>query len=219
MLDIDEDPLPDLLEGAVAAGLVSESEEQAGRYRFLHALIQYTLYQDLSATRRQRIHQRVAEALETRGSQNEQVVELAHHYVAATRPSDATKAVRYARLAGDLALAAYAPLDAAAWYSRGLELLARQSRVDESERCTLLIGLGAAQRQAGSPEHRETLREGGRVACRIGDRELLVEVALSRDPGFEAQSAVDPDRLAVLEAALEAVGPADSVQEHGCWRA
>lgn len=208
--DTSEDELLDLLDGAVSAGLITESEEQFGRYRFVHALIQHTLYQDLSGSRRQRAHQRIAESLERRSDGDDQVAELARHWLAATRPSDSAKAIHYARRAGDLALAAYAPLDAVDWYAQALDLQSRQGAGDDRERAVLLVGLGTAQRRAGKGEHHETLREAGRIALRLDDRDLLVLAGLSREPGFDNNSEVDPDRLAVLEAALAAVGPADS---------
>ncbi len=211
VVEIDEDDLLDLLDGAIAAGLVDEPEQQFGRYRFVHALIQHTLYQDLSSTRRQRTHHRVAEALEARADDDQVVAELAHHWMAATRPADAAKAIRYARRAGDAALTAYAPLDAVDWYTQALELQARQAVGDDRTRCELLIGLGTAQSQAGDVDHRATLRDAGRIALRLGDRDLLVGVAQARTPGLDAVSEADPERLAVLDAALAAVGPTDTI--------
>jgi tetratricopeptide (TPR) repeat protein len=79
-------------------------------------------------------------------------------------------------------------------------------------RCELLTALGTAQAQAGLPEHRDPLREAGRIALRLGDRDLLVTVALARTPGIESMAEVDPERLAVLDAALAAVGPADGIE-------
>ena len=64
MLEIDESRLLDQLEAAVAASLLAESDERVGRFRFAHALINQTLYEGLGATRRARMHQRVAQALE-----------------------------------------------------------------------------------------------------------------------------------------------------------
>ena len=59
----------------------------AGRFRFAHALTQHTLYQDLGATRRHRMHARVAQVLEdVYGDADSQVPELAYHWLAATRP-------------------------------------------------------------------------------------------------------------------------------------
>ncbi len=205
LLDLHEDRLLDLLEGAVGAGLVSESEEQAGRYRFLHALIQHTLYEDLSATRRQRAHQRVAEALETRDTQNEHVTELARHYMAATRPSDVTKAMYYARLAGDVALAAYAPLDAFAWYTQALELAARQTVPDNRQRCELLLRLGEAQLQFDPAAGFETLRQAGDLAEKIGSADLLIKWAHCRPPGWRVSEPPDSDRLRRLNQVLAVV--------------
>ena len=207
----DEDRVLDVLEGAIGAGLVGETTQVAGRYQFVHALVQHTLYQELGATRRQRLHQRVAEALESGPGGDRRVAELARHWLAATRPSDAGKALHYARRAGEAALAAYAPLDAVGWYARALELIDHQGGDTDRERCALMIGLGTAQLQAGQPEHRETVRTAGEIARALHDRDLLVAVATTRSPpGAEAMLEADPHRLAVLDDALAAVGSKDS---------
>ena len=64
MLEIDESALLDHLEAAVGASLLAESSERLGQFRFAHALINQTLYEGLGATRRARMHGRVAQALE-----------------------------------------------------------------------------------------------------------------------------------------------------------
>ena len=66
----------------MAASVLSESSEQVGRFRFVHALINQTLYDGLSATRRARMHHRVAEALEELYGQDPDahLVELALHW-------------------------------------------------------------------------------------------------------------------------------------------
>ncbi len=56
VLDLSEARLLDLLEEAVAASLLMESGGQAGRFTFVHALVEYTLYEDLGATRRALLH-------------------------------------------------------------------------------------------------------------------------------------------------------------------
>ena len=153
LADVDEDPLLDLMDTAVAAAVLVESEV-ADRYRFAHALIQHTLYDELSPTRRARAHQRIAENLEAHptGADAAALAELAHHWVAATRPADLEKAVGYVRRAGDAARDALAPDDAILWYQQALDLLARQSSPDEHERAELLADLGTAERQAAHPD-------------------------------------------------------------------
>jgi class 3 adenylate cyclase/tetratricopeptide (TPR) repeat protein len=210
LLGADQDRLLDLLDGAMTAGLITESEGYVDRYRFVHALIQHALYQDLSASRRQRAHQRVAEALESTSTDNDQqVAELARHWMAATRPSDVTKALYYARRAADVALASYAPLDAISWYSKALELLARQTPGDDRERCALMVGLGTAQREAGQPEFRQTMLDAAALARGLGDTELLVAAALGAARGLLRLSEADTEQIEVLQAALTSLGDTD----------
>jgi predicted ATPase len=64
VVDLPQPQLLDLLDEAVAASLLQESPERAGRFTFVHALVAHTLYEDLGATRRAMLHRQVAEALE-----------------------------------------------------------------------------------------------------------------------------------------------------------
>jgi tetratricopeptide (TPR) repeat protein len=213
LLDTDEATLLDLLEDAIGAGLVSESDDTIGRYQFVHALIQHTLYQDLGATRRQRAHRRVAEAFESLGTEDEHLIELARHWMAATRPSDVSRALYYACRAGDVALAAYAPLDAITWYSQALDLLDRQMLVEERERCALLVGLGTAQRQAGQHEYRQTLLDAAEIAHGLGDTDLLVAAALAGTRGAAHLAEGDDDQIRVLRTALDGVRDSDPASQ------
>ena len=206
--EIDEDRLIEILERAATVALVTESSESPGRFRFVHALISHTLYQDLGPTRRARAHLRIARALEALGAERAgRFAELAHHWAAASG-ADRGRARYFARRAGEAALAALAPVDAIGWFSRALELL-DPAGDDDVERGWLLAGLAQAQLQAGRPEYRVTRREAGRVALRAADRELLVAIALCT-PIFESVEPSDTDFIAVVEAALSAVGGADS---------
>ncbi len=210
LLDVDELDLIDQIEQAIAGGLIIETE-QVDRYRFVHALIQHTLYQDLGATRRRRAHQRVAEALEEVGADDpDRLAALARHWLAATRPTDVSKALHYARRAGEAALAAFAPLDAVSWFSEALELVGGRRAPDGRELCRLLVELGTAQHQAGMPEQRATLLDAAAMAQRLGDAELLVAAALGSRRGLDVASEADSERIAVLEAALDAVGDSDA---------
>jgi class 3 adenylate cyclase len=206
--EVDEDRLIEILEGAATVALVTESSESPGRFRFVHALIAHTLAQDLGPTRRQRTHLRIARALEALGAERAgRFAELAHHWAAAASGADTGRARYFARRAGEAALAALAPVDAIGWFSRALDLL--DPPADDVERGWLLAGLARAQLEAGQPEYRVTRLEAGRVALQTADGELQVAIALCSQR-WESVEPSDADRIAVVEAALSAVGSADS---------
>jgi DNA-binding SARP family transcriptional activator/tetratricopeptide (TPR) repeat protein len=210
---VDEDELIDLLEDAQHAAVINEVPDAPGRYNFSHALVQHTLYEDLGATRRTRIHQAVGEAIERLCGENNEarIAELARHFLMATRPVDSTKAIAYAQRAGDAALAALAPDDAVRHFSQALELVGQGVHVEPAVRIDLLLGLGTAQRQAGIPLFRTTLLEAARRARELGDTGRLAAAALANSRGtFSSLGQVDRERVEVIEAALEALPVADS---------
>lgn len=205
VIELEDEALLQSLELAARAALVEETEDVPGRFRFVHALIQHTLYHDLGPTRRQRLHERAAQVIEALGAGGH-VAELAHHWMAATRPTDLARAVDYARRAGDAALADLAPDDAVSWYRQALDLLDRHNRPDERQRCRVLIGLAAAQSWSGAAEQWKTLKEAGRLALSLGDPDLLTASALGSVAGLTSMSAADPERIQLIEAALDSVG-------------
>lgn len=200
--------LLDVLDAAVEAGIVSEVNGVPGRYTFSHALIEHTLYEDLSATRRQRAHLRVAEALEQLPSddQERRVGELAYHWAQATQATNVAKAIDYARLAAERALAQLAPDEAVRWYSQALELFNQQPGRDARTHVELLIGLGIAQRNAGDP-FRDTLLDAAGRADTAGEHDLLVQAALANNRGqVSSVSDVDNERVEMLRRAIDVAG-------------
>ena len=128
--------------------------------------------------------------------------QLARHFLLATRPTDADKAMSYARRAGEAALAALAPDDAVRYFGQALELAGQGVNVDPAGRIDLLIGLGTAQRQAGIASFRETLLEAARRARELGHTDRLVAAALANNRGWvRALGQLDAERLEVIEAA------------------
>src|SRR5262249_56511807 len=61
LAEASEDAVLDALDEATAASLVTEVRGAGEQYTFRHALIRTTLYDELSATRRARLHRRVGE--------------------------------------------------------------------------------------------------------------------------------------------------------------
>jgi len=156
----DEDEVLDALEEAAAAQVVAEVEGRPERFTFSHALLQHTLYEELSGSRRARAHRRIGELLEADCGDDpgDRIGELAHHWVAATKPSDTSKAADYARRAGERAVGTLAPDEAIRWFLQAIELLDTEPGSDPGLRIDISIALGDAQRQAGDPGYRSTLR-------------------------------------------------------------
>jgi class 3 adenylate cyclase len=213
VVDFDADHLVDLCDAAVDAAVLRETEV-ADRYSFAHALIERSLYDELSTGRRVRAHRVVAEALEELCGDHldERVGELAHHWAQATRPQDVAKAVDYARLAGDRALATLAPVDALRWYGDALALL-DQPQHAERVGIAVRVSLGEAQKLCDDPDHRSTLLVAARDAITIGADDLLVRAALANNRGAASTVGdVDTDRVAVLRAAIGTLDEADSAE-------
>ena len=135
----------DMLDEALSARVIEELPRAVGRYQFTYALIQETLVEELSLTRRVRLHARIAETLEEiYGDQAEShAAELAHHFSQAEAVVGSEKLVRYSLLAGELALAAYANEEAVEHFQRALA--AKENQPMDAETAALLFGLGRAQ--------------------------------------------------------------------------
>jgi class 3 adenylate cyclase len=209
--ELQEDRLLDRLEAAVAASLLGESSDRVGQFRFAHGLINQTLYEGLGATRRARMHQRVAQALEQLYGEEpgDRLSELALHWRLAAVSVDRAKAADYALRAGQRALDSLAPTEAVKLFTDAVELM---GDADRSERCEALIGLGTAQRQTGDPAHRETLLEASRIASALRDGDLAARAAWANHRGTSGSGTygeVDQARIAAIERALELDDPPD----------
>ncbi|MEE8139232.1 MAG: alpha/beta fold hydrolase, partial [Thermoanaerobaculia bacterium] len=78
--DLPIDRLLELLEEAVAARVLAEVPHTVGRYSFSHALIRHTLYDELTTTRRVRLHGQTLQYADSRG------VKLAYEVLGASGP-------------------------------------------------------------------------------------------------------------------------------------
>ena len=211
--DLTEPALLAAVEEAAEARLVTEVS--ATRFRFAHALVRATLYESLTAARQVTLHRRTAEAIEAlhAGALDDHVPALAHHWARASAPvTDTSRAVEYARRAGDRALAQLAHNEAVTYYASGLDLLdtGGADRADP-RRLELLIGLGEAQRRAGDAEFRQTLLDAAHLARELGDTPALARAALANNRGhiYSSGLVVDAARVEALEAAITAVGDSD----------
>src|SRR5881296_300862 len=208
------DALLDVLGPALGREILVRDPRTAGRYRFAHALIRETIYEELGAAERARLHGRIGEVLETLHQRDPtpHLATLAHHFLEAVPAGGADKAIAYGTRAARYAEASLAYEDAAVLFERALEVLAEAHPADARERCELLLARGGAQWKVGDgPGARETFRQAADIARRIGDAPLLARSAL----GFAGEGSrllwvrsgiLDQPRIELLEEALHRLG-------------
>lgn len=220
-------PMTELLEtlaDATEAQVILEEPRQPGHFRFAHALVRQVLYEDLGATRRLRVHQRAAEAIEElyTGQLDPHLARLAHHFLAAAPAGDPAKAIGYALMAGSRAIRGLAPEEAVALLGRALEVM-NGAGIDGARRCRLLLALGEAQARAGDAEvARATFATAADVARRLSTEELAESDSTA--PELYAEAAIgfggyapfgdagvlDTPLVSMLETALDDLDDAPS---------
>jgi len=176
--DPDRDRLLEILEEAIAARVIEELPGQVGRYQFSHSLVQHILTEELSTTRRVRLHARIGEALEELwGTESAtHAVELAHHFYEAEAVTGIEKLSHYCSLAGEQALDEYAFEDALSYFGRALA--AKEGQPIETETATLLFGLGRAQAaMLRMGDARASLTQAFDYYVEVGDIDSAVAVA------------------------------------------
>ena len=144
--EVSPDELADALEGAERAGLVRPSPGGTANFTFTHELVRQTLLAGIPTLRRQRLHARVADAMEQLVRHPEEhAAEIAHHLCEAGDAADPNVAVRFLSLAGDRAVAGAAYAEALQSYERALAY----PEVDMGTRGALLFGRGVARHGVG----------------------------------------------------------------------
>jgi class 3 adenylate cyclase len=210
-----EEELLNALDEAFWAHVLSEVPAAPARLRFAHALIRDTLYGELGGPRRLRLHREVGEALEAlyADDRTPHLAELAYHYLVAAHSGDTTKAVEYARAAGDRAVALFAYEEAIRVYGMALDALGPDGTPTDRVRCELLLALADAEGRAGDgPEAKATFLRAAEIARSAGLPELLARAAVDYGGRFVWARAASDERLVpLLEDALSAVGERDSV--------
>ncbi|HEV2754040.1 MAG TPA: hypothetical protein VGV36_09445, partial [Solirubrobacteraceae bacterium] len=195
-------------EESMAAGLVFEVSERIDVFAFSHALVREVIYGNLTASRRVRLHHRVAEALE--GLAGREIVnpaELAHHFGLARHLAGPGPARRYALAAGQRATDLLAYEEAAEHFRRALTLF---QDGDEAERCEALLALGRVQWHAGDEQARSTFLTAADCAARRGAAEQLARAALGLGTRYWEAGYVGSRYRELLEEAVAGLDPTDS---------
>jgi eukaryotic-like serine/threonine-protein kinase len=207
-------PLDRVLSGlseAVALGVVTEEPSTAGQFRFSHPLMRELIYKELPIPARMQLHRLVGEAIERRyrSDSGPHLAQLAHHFAQAAAAGQGTKALQYARRAGDRAMETCAYREAAAEYRRALQAL-ESAGPDEAGRCELLLRLGDAQARAGAYQKaKASYLQAAEIARTLGSPRQLARAALGfGEPQVEG-SLVNRHLIALLQEALGGLSDKD----------
>lgn len=213
--DVDESRLLAAIEEARASHTIVETESRSAappgreRYRFRHTLLRDALYRESSPSHRARLHARVAEALEARGT-DAPVSQLAYHFAAARSVVEPAKRLDYSRRAGFEALATHAYDEARRHFESAWELV-RNSSVDAGS-AEILFGLGVSEAATSARWNRQSAWDRLRLAADffLAHGDVARAVAIVTDPALtpEGTSGMAP----VLERMLERVSR-DSLEE------
>ena len=123
----DEDEVLDAIEEAEKKRLIEDvSQDRVARYRFVHEQIRQTLLAGLSMPRRQRLHLRVADALEALHAREleKYAGEIGHHLYQAGSAADPARTAQHLRVAGERAMAALAYEDALRLFDLAVSVIA-----------------------------------------------------------------------------------------------
>ena len=147
------------------------------RWEFTHALIRQTLAAGLSLPRRQRLHLKVADAIERVAGSNAEkhASDLAHHLFQAGTAADPIKTMRFLTLAGEHGLATAAFEEAIQQFEQALSLL-DEADEDLSLRARILVARGRAWRSLGRTERAvDDLQDAVALYQRLQDLEPMVQ--------------------------------------------
>src|SRR5580693_5705945 len=173
---LEDDSALDAAEAAVLAGLIIEDDRAAGQYRFAHALVRETIYEDISRARRARLHARVVDALvAVRGPEPAPPAEMAYHCWQAVPVIGAGRALPYLLRAGEQAAAQRAYEAADEQFARALELASQlpaspQATEQEIRIAARLGTVRLVMRGFADPDAAQALARARSLAVRAGRR-------------------------------------------------
>jgi DNA-binding CsgD family transcriptional regulator len=211
VMDEDMEHILTVLEPAVQAGIVQADADTSGTYLFTHALIRETIYEDLPACHRLRLHGRAGDALAgVHCTHLEPVLtRIAHHYHEAAALGYADKAVVFALRAAESAVRLCAYEDALLHYDHVIKMLESSGLMHDERLARAYILKGSAWNQLGQVQQcMEVLLEAVSRTRVLGSAELLVDVLMSL--AMITRHVAQQHILPLLEHTLRLLPEADS---------
>ena len=217
---INEDVFANALKEAVRLSVLEErSPRGLVRYRFTHAFFRQTLYEEMIAPHRLKLHRQIARSLETLYAKRLEghATELAEHFSHSTDPADLKKAVEYGEMAAKKATDVYAYGEAVRLLEQALKIQEVLDPEDKAKRCDLLLALGWARLY--NPEYRHILDDEAPAALAlaegIGDTGRACQACLLATFALEGTGsglAYGTDEAARWTEAFDRYAPPDTIE-------
>ena len=133
--ELDDETMLDCLDEVLVAGILRPTADADNAYEFSHSLLRQTLYEELSPSRRTRLHRRVAQALERAyvGRESETAAELASQFHRSRSLPGAEQGVSFALLAAERAGRRYAHAEAVTYLGMARDLAASAGAAQRAE--------------------------------------------------------------------------------------
>lgn len=190
------------LDAAVEAQLV---DRVGAQHRFRHAIVRDVLYAELPAVRRCRAHERLANWPLPTAPAVDDLVERAHHAIAAAELGATIDVVPIARRAGLAAAGLMGPRDGARWLDVALDATAS---VDD--RAAIALEAGDAHLRAGAVDNaRARFESAFETSAAVGDAAGMALAALAVGRCVVTAGHVDWPLVELLERAA-ATSPPDA---------
>ena len=197
-----------------AAGLLTRAPEL--QFQLSHELTRRAIYAMLAPPQAGLLHGLLADLLlqlDPKIAESRPYVIATHLLAAAEHGHDVSRAVQAARAADRAARHALSRLaygEAVTWYEQIVTHMERNRDVTAEQQAQSLVEYGKAMWLAGDPRARATLHRAAKHARECGRNDLIIAAASAGERGFFSITAAhDPDRIALLEEALQLTDPAD----------
>ncbi len=185
----------DAVDIALGAELIHEVSDSADGFRFSHQLVPMAVLDNMSKSRRLRLHARIVEVLEASGAPSTQI---AHHLLLAAPILDAELVLNRVRATASSVLLEHQYDTAADLLNRCLVL--RMSNRDKAE---VLTELGQAYNAGGrQPQALDHFEQTAEMARKNGWTDILVEAALGKWGQSPFRASQDRTVVPLLDEAL-----------------
>lgn len=207
------EPVLAALDEAINTRLIMVHPGNPGRFRFVHALVRETLYDEMPSLERMRLHLKIGAMLEDfySSSDDTHLDELSYHFAQAAPLSGHEKATEYCVRAGERNMRLLAYEAACADFERALQLLLLAEQAEPAQRCGLLLALGQAQTRSGeTAKAQATFADAAVIARQMNRPEYLARAALGFAGEVVTPGLANQRVMTLLTEALAVLGDSDS---------